>query len=205
MISYIVAKKWGETFLFLITIFCIYIENIEADDGADEDNSESSSSGSESSSNGSNESDDDEENNNSNSDEDESSSSSDDEENSESESEDEEENDDGDEDEDENEINRSISGSAKSKISEIVESETNIIQIEENNNEERNSKFKTKSFTLPFFFRYIAWIVSLGTIVTSIFFLFGYGITFGNDKTYQWVSLNHKRRKNVHTKVNFIE
>ena len=190
MISYIVAKKWGETFLILITIFCIYIENIEADDGADEDNSESSSSGSESSSNGSNESDDDEENNKSNSDEDESSSSSDDEENSESESEDEEE----DGDEDENETNRSISGSAKSKISEIVESEVNIIQIEENNDEERNSKFKTKSFTLPFFFRYIAWIVSLGTIVTSIFFLFGYGITFGNDKTYQWVSVNHKMR-----------
>ena len=177
----------------LILIYLVFFtEIIEAEDGPDEDNSESSSSGSGSSSNESD--DDDEENNESNFDEDESSSSSDDEEISESESEDEEENDDGDEDEDENEINRSISGSAKSKISEIVESEVNIIQIEENNDEERNSKFKTKSFTLPFFFRYIAWIVSLGTIVTSIFFLFGYGITFGNDKTYQWVSLNHKRR-----------
>ena len=176
----------------LILIYLVFFtENIEAENGPDEDNSESSSSGSGSSSNESD-------------DEDESSSSSDDDENSgsESEDEDEEENEDGDEDEDENEdededeneTNRSISGSAKSKISEIVESETNIIQIEENNDEERNSKFKTKSFTLPFFFRYIAWIVSLGTIVISIFFLFGYGITFGNDKTYQWVSLNHKRR-----------
>ena len=176
----------------LILIYLVFFtENIEAENGPDEDNSESSSSGSGSSSNESD--DDDEENNESNFDEYESSSSSDDDENSESESEDEVENDDGDEDEDENEneneTNRSISGSAKSKISEIVESETNIIQIEENNDEERNSKFKTKSFTLPFFFRYIAWIISLGTIAASIFFLFGYGITFGNDKTYQWVSL----------------
>ena len=53
---------------------------------------------------------------------------------------------------------------------------------------EPNTKFKTKSFTLPFFFRYIAWIICLGTIVASIFFLIGYGINFGNDKTYQWMS-----------------
>ena len=54
--------------------------------------------------------------------------------------------------------------------------------------EERNSKIKTRSFTLPFFFRYIAWIICLGTIVTSIFFILAYGIAFGNDKTYQWLS-----------------
>ena len=45
-----------------------------------------------------------------------------------------------------------------------------------------------KRFTLPFFFNYIAWILCLGSILVSIFYLWSYGVMFGNDKTYQWLT-----------------
>jgi hypothetical protein len=60
---------------------------------------------------------------------------------------------------------------------------TEVIEMEK----EVNNK-TTKRFTLPFFFTYIAWVVCIATIVASIFFLWGYAITFGNDKTYQWLT-----------------
>jgi hypothetical protein len=60
---------------------------------------------------------------------------------------------------------------------------TEVIEMEEEVNNKR-----TKRFTLPFFFTYIAWVVCIATIVASIFFLWGYAITFGNDKTYQWLT-----------------
>ena len=45
-----------------------------------------------------------------------------------------------------------------------------------------------KRFTLPFFFNYMAWILCVGTILISIFYLWAYGVMFGNDKTYQWLT-----------------
>ena len=52
----------------------------------------------------------------------------------------------------------------------------------------KKKKKSYRHFTLPFIFRYIAWILCLGSIGTSCFFLIGYGITFGNDKTHQWLT-----------------
>ena len=45
-----------------------------------------------------------------------------------------------------------------------------------------------KRFTLPFFFNYIAWISCVGVIFVSVFYLWAYGVMFGNDKTYQWLT-----------------
>ena len=49
------------------------------------------------------------------------------------------------------------------------------------------SKKKSKKFSLPWYFKIIAWILCLITIAASIFFLWAYGIQFGNDKTYKWL------------------
>lgn len=47
---------------------------------------------------------------------------------------------------------------------------------------------KEKKFTLPWIFRIIAWILVFACIGASVFFLWAYGISFGNEKTKKWVT-----------------
>ena len=55
--------------------------------------------------------------------------------------------------------------------------------------QEEVSRIKIRRrFTLPFIFNYIAWILCLGTILVSVFYIWAYGVMFGNDKTYQWLT-----------------
>ena len=72
-----------------------------------------------------------------------------------------------------------------STCSDDYEIETFRIVVEEE--KQKRHKFR-KRFTLPFFFNYMAWILCVGTIVISIFYLWAYGVMFGNDKTYQWLT-----------------
>lgn len=51
-----------------------------------------------------------------------------------------------------------------------------------------NSKKNRKSLLLPHWCRYIAWFLCILSMVTSVFFLWAYGISFGDTKTRQWVS-----------------
>ena len=59
------------------------------------------------------------------------------------------------------------------------------IVVEQDN---RRKEKVRKRFTLPFFFNYLAWILCLGAIGVSVFYLWAYGVMFGNDKTYQWLT-----------------
>ena len=45
-----------------------------------------------------------------------------------------------------------------------------------------------KRFSLPWPFRILAWVLCVGLTGTSVFFVWAYGISFGNDKTYQWLA-----------------
>ncbi|CAG0905453.1 unnamed protein product [Darwinula stevensoni] len=47
---------------------------------------------------------------------------------------------------------------------------------------------RKKKCTLPWWFQIIAWLLVVACIGVSVFFLWAYGITFGNDKTTKWVT-----------------
>ena len=47
---------------------------------------------------------------------------------------------------------------------------------------------ESNKFSLPYYCTYIGWLLCFLCIGSSIFFLWGYGITFGNDKTHKWLS-----------------
>ncbi|XP_022236079.1 polycystic kidney disease protein 1-like 2 [Limulus polyphemus] len=49
-------------------------------------------------------------------------------------------------------------------------------------------KKKKKKFLFPWWCLYLAWFVSLSTIAVSVFFLWGYGVQFGDEKTRKWVT-----------------
>ena len=42
-----------------------------------------------------------------------------------------------------------------------------------------------RKFALPWFFRLLGWALCLVAIFGGAFFIWSYGIQFGNDKTYQ--------------------
>ena len=42
-----------------------------------------------------------------------------------------------------------------------------------------------RKFALPWFFRLLGWFICLISILGGAFLVWGYGVTFGNDKTYQ--------------------
>ena len=42
--------------------------------------------------------------------------------------------------------------------------------------------------TLPWFFRPLAWVLCVVSMTVSLFFLWAYGIMFGNEKTTQWLT-----------------
>ena len=46
---------------------------------------------------------------------------------------------------------------------------------------------RKRRFSLPWFFQIIAWVLCIAITFSSLFFLWAYGISFGNDKTYQWL------------------
>ena len=52
---------------------------------------------------------------------------------------------------------------------------------------EKNKK-KKRSALLPYWCRYIAWGLCIFSILISVFFLWAYGIQFGDDKTRKWIS-----------------
>ena len=72
-----------------------------------------------------------------------------------------------------------------SVISHPLKKETTVIRMEKDVKRRRKIR---KRFTLPFFFNYIAWVLCIGVIFVSIFYLWAYGVMFGNDKTYQWLT-----------------
>ncbi|CAM1317953.1 Uncharacterised protein g6856 [Pycnogonum litorale] len=45
---------------------------------------------------------------------------------------------------------------------------------------------KSKNFTLPWWCVYVAWFLAVLSIGSSVFFLWAYGIQFGNEKTAKW-------------------
>lgn len=49
-------------------------------------------------------------------------------------------------------------------------------------------KKKKKSRLLPYWCRYIGWFLCFLSITVSIFFLWAYGIQFGDEKTRKWVT-----------------
>lgn len=55
-------------------------------------------------------------------------------------------------------------------------------------NKGTTGKKNRKSLLLPHWCRYIAWFLCVLSMVTSVFFLWAYGISFGDTKTRQWVS-----------------
>jgi hypothetical protein len=51
-----------------------------------------------------------------------------------------------------------------------------------------DKKKKKRSALLPYWCRYIAWGLCVFSILISVFFLWAYGIQFGDDKTRKWIS-----------------
>jgi hypothetical protein len=45
-----------------------------------------------------------------------------------------------------------------------------------------------RRFGLPWFFVFIGWGLCIATICVSIFFIWAYAVSFGNDITYKWLS-----------------
>ena len=82
------------------------------------------------------------------------------------------------EDEDENDEGRAPSRSS-SQISSV--------SIRSSSSSSLSSERPDK-FVLPFYCAYLAWILCFLCIGLSIFFLWAYGIMFGNDKTRKWLS-----------------
>lgn len=51
------------------------------------------------------------------------------------------------------------------------------------------SKRKRKSkFMFPWWCRYVAWFFCLASIFVSIFFIWAYGVQFGDEKTRKWIT-----------------
>ena len=50
------------------------------------------------------------------------------------------------------------------------------------------TKSKNNRFTLPHYFKYVGWALCIFSIAISIFFLWAYGIQFGDEKTRKWIT-----------------
>ena len=68
-----------------------------------------------------------------------------------------------------------------------MENDTTIKLSEEKENMAIKSK-KKKPFYLPHWFLYIAWSLCILTILGCSFLLVSYGMSFGNNKSLQWLS-----------------
>ena len=47
---------------------------------------------------------------------------------------------------------------------------------------------KKRKFSLPFYCAYIGWTLSIFCIAVSVFLVWAYGITFGNEVIYKWLT-----------------
>lgn len=54
--------------------------------------------------------------------------------------------------------------------------------------QERIIKKSTKRLTLPYWFKYVGWGLCFLSMAISIFFLWAYGIQFGDEKTRKWIT-----------------
>ncbi|GIX93742.1 polycystin-1 [Caerostris extrusa] len=65
-----------------------------------------------------------------------------------------------------------------------------ISQEDESRRENRfgAQKKKKKKFLFPWWCRIIAWILAVSSIVVSCFFLWAYGVQFGDEKTKKWIT-----------------
>lgn len=48
--------------------------------------------------------------------------------------------------------------------------------------------FLNKGFSALSFARYVAWFICLTSIFTSVFFIWAYGVQFGDEKTRKWIT-----------------
>lgn len=78
-------------------------------------------------------------------------------------------------------------GSAHSGTTLILD---DISQDDESRRENRfgAQKKKKKKFLFPWWCRIIAWILAVASIVVSCFFLWAYGVQFGDEKTKKWIT-----------------
>ena len=87
------------------------------------------------------------------------------------------------------ESSESSDGKSIQMFDETCEKGTTKIVMEKEKGKKKKKKRRVKRrFTLPFIFNYIAWISCLGVMFVSVFYLWAYGVMFGNDKTYQWLT-----------------
>ena len=99
-------------------------------------------------------------------------------------------------DENDNDIDSIISGDGEehSVIEDnLSETDDNISNVTDNISlnesiESEMAAVKNTKFSLPFFCSYIGWVISLVCILVSVFFLWVFGIIFGNDVVYKWLT-----------------
>ena len=77
--------------------------------------------------------------------------------------------------------------SQKIEISESRPS-SNTSTISCNSNSSYLEDDEEEKFSLPYYCVYIGWLLCFLCILGSIFFLWAYGITFGNDRTHKWLT-----------------
>ena len=68
-----------------------------------------------------------------------------------------------------------------------VDSKDKTSDTENKKTEKKRLKKKSKTM-LPWWCRYVAWALCILSIVVSIFFLWAYGIQFGDEKTRKWIT-----------------
>lgn len=73
------------------------------------------------------------------------------------------------------------------KSTSSLKKNTDLSNIEQNNKRQAASK-KSKRLTLPFWCKYIGWLLCFFSISVSVFFLWAYGIQFGDEKTRKWIT-----------------
>lgn len=80
-----------------------------------------------------------------------------------------------------------------SSLQNVKSKEKDYLDLNKTNNlnaARRNKiiKKESKRFTLPHYFRYVGWLLCFIAIGVSIFFLWAYGIQFGDEKTRKWIT-----------------
>ncbi|XP_023225224.1 uncharacterized protein LOC111626157 [Centruroides sculpturatus] len=77
-------------------------------------------------------------------------------------------------------------GSGESTM-KLVDDDASIKEVHDFSNKSDKKK-KKKKFLFPWWCRYVAWLICLASIFVSVFFLWAYGVQFGDEKTKKWVT-----------------
>lgn len=85
-------------------------------------------------------------------------------------------------------VNKSNGSLQKSHSTEGSYSDLNNNNKAQLERQKKVIKKKANRMTLPYFCRYLAWFLCALCIVVSIFFLWAYGIQFGDEKTRKWIT-----------------